>query len=379
MSFYIDENLFFDFYLNNIRLPLTFNNITSMLITSNIYDLLPQIRLDINDNLGLLDKGMLTDGTTLSVAIGSDSEKALENIMEFVLIGVPEQNTKTNSNSFLIYGVLNNPKFLRCIEPFAFTGTSSNALSSIALKCGLKFDGEVTADEMTWINGTRNYGQFSQFIRDHGWSGTSSFMMSAVNLHRTLLYRDINSLRPKYIITNSSNADNEKSFRADEMTFQNKAGIYNYSYGYKTSAVQFNLNSAEDKYFSEISYVKDNSAVLNMNSDVYNDLGIIRNDLYPINLGNVHTNYEQAFYQNQRYKALNSIKGEAIFSKSTPIDILDKVQLARTDAASKSIDTEKASSWVVEAKTLAISQQRYFEKLTLSSTGLEADLFNNLI
>lgn len=100
MSFYIDENLFFDFYLNNIRLPLAFNNITSMLITSNIYDLLPQIRLDINDNLGLLDKGMLTDGTTLSVAIGSDSEKALENIMEFVLIGVPEQNTKTNSNSF---------------------------------------------------------------------------------------------------------------------------------------------------------------------------------------------------------------------------------------------------------------------------------------
>lgn len=78
MSFYIDENLFFDFYLNNIRLPLTFNNITSMLITSNIYDLLPQIRLDINDNLGLLDKGMLTDGTTLCVAIGSDSEKALE-------------------------------------------------------------------------------------------------------------------------------------------------------------------------------------------------------------------------------------------------------------------------------------------------------------
>lgn len=379
MSFYIDETLFFDFYLNGVKLPLTFNNITSMLITSNIYDLLPQIRIDINDNLGLLDKGMLTDGTILSVAIGSDSEKAMEDIMDFVLIGVPEQNTKTNSNSFLIYGVLNFPKFLREVKPYAFTGTSSNALSNIASTCGLKFDGVVTADEMTWINGTRNLGQFSQFIRDHGWSGDTSFMMSAVNLHKTLLYKDINSLRPNYIITNSSVADNEKSFRADEMAFQNKAGIYNYSYGYKTNATEYFLNSTEDKLFTEISYVKDNSSVLNMNSDIYNELGIIRNDLFPINIGNVHTNYQQAFYQNQRYKALNSLKCESYFSKSTPIDLLDKVQLARTDVASKTLDTDKAASWVVEAKTLAISQQRYFEKLTLSTTGIDADLFNNLI
>lgn len=379
MSFYIDEKLFFDFYLNNVQLPLSFNNINSMVITTNIYDILPQIRIQINDNKGILNRGMLADGTILSVAVGSDSESALKNIMDFLLIGVPEEDQKTNSTNYTVYGVLNFPKFFRNVSPFFHQGPSCNALQAIAKYCGLGFEGEITADDMTWVNGTMNLGQFAQYIRNHGWSNKNSFMMSAVDFNKKLLYKDLNALQPKYTVMNVDRADREKSFYFSESSFINKAGVYNYSYGYETQMTEFGISSDFDGHYTELAYVKDNSPVLNMSSNIYNEVGLIRNDFLQPNVGNVHSNFQQAYYQNQRYKALNSLKAELYFKESTSINILDKVSLALTDSPTKEIDLDKASSWTVEAKTLAISQQRYFEKFMVSTTGLESDVFNTLI
>ena len=379
MSFYINENLFFDFYLNGIQLPLTFNNITSLLISSNIYDILPQLRIHINDNKGILNRGMLADGSILSVAIGSNTENAMENIMDFALIGVPEEERATNSNNYVIYGVMNYPKFFRQVKPFFFEGTSDNALKKIANYCGMQYEGEITVDDMVWINGTFNLGQFSHFIRNHGWSNDNSFMMSAVDLDGKLIYRDLNSLQPKYTIMNINKSEQENTFYFSDCHFINKAGLYNYSFGYETQMTEFGLTSDWDKNFSQLSYTKENSPVLNMSNDMYKNVGLIRNEFFPISVGNVHNNFQKAYYQNKRYKALNSIKAEVYFNKSTPINILDKVNLVVTDGSTKETDMSKASMWVAESKAIAISQQRYFEKFILSTTGLETDIFNTLM
>ena len=91
MAFYIDNQLYFDFYVNGYSVPVTLTDINSMVITSNCYDILPALRLDINDNKGIFSQGLLVDGTTISIAVGTDQNNASENMMEFIYSTSPEE------------------------------------------------------------------------------------------------------------------------------------------------------------------------------------------------------------------------------------------------------------------------------------------------
>ena len=378
MSFYINEALFFDFYLNGNKIQLGLDNINSMVITSNIYDLIPGIRIEVKDTHNVFAQGLLSDGSVLSVAVGNNSENALQNLMDFVLVGIPDEQRVTNNSTYLIYGVLDIPGFWKGSEPISFTGTSSLALQNLAGMHGLIYDGIATLDSMTWFNGTMSYATFAKHITDHGYINSRSCMKSVILPNKTFLYRDINNLpTPKYTLTNlTDNKPETLVFR--EILFQNKGGLYNYSYGYKTQFTEFSIEKSTASFY-DIVFAKINSAVLNINQDKYMQAGLIRNDFMPLNAGNVHENYTKAYYQNMRNSALNSIKAELYFTERTPLQVLDKVNFSMLNPQTKEPDSNLASQWVVEAKTIGISQASYVEKIVLSTTGTQLDLFNNLV
>lgn len=382
MAFYVNERLYFDFYLNNQQMPFKIDNINSLVINYNIHDILPTLRLDLLDNRNLISRGLLTDGAILSVAVGSDQDTALKNIVDFVLVGVPEEQRLTNANNYIVYGVMNFPKLMRSEQPFYAKGSSNQALEKIAKYCGLSYDGYVTVDDQAWFSGTRNLGQFSKYIADHGYSDDESFMQTTVNLEKTMIYRNVNQLPPaKYSISNMAinSTSIDSNFMFSDIKFVNKAGVYNYNYGYQTQLTEYGPSSDFDTVCDSLHFTKVDSAVLNINQEAMKNAGLVRNMFMPINVGNNHANFAKAFYQNIRNKALNSIKAEVYFDYRTPIEVLTKIKLALADPASKQINIEKAPAWTVEGKTMAISQQLYTEKLLISSTGIESDLFNSLV
>ena len=129
MAFYIKDQLFFDFYLNGYSIPVTLNDVNSMAIVCNRYSLLPALRLDINDTKSIFSKGAFSDGTIISIAVGTNEETALKNMMEFMYVSSPSETVQRSSNRYLIYALYNFPRFIYCQEPFGFHGTSSHRSS----------------------------------------------------------------------------------------------------------------------------------------------------------------------------------------------------------------------------------------------------------
>ena len=379
MAFYIDEKLFFDFYINGYQVPITLTDINSLVIVSNYYDLLPALRLDINDNKGLFAKGTLVDGSIISIALGTNQNNALDNIMEFVYSASPEELKEKSKDRYLIYATYNFPKFAHCVEPFGLKGTSDEVLKVIAEKNNLNYKGTSTSDEMVWLNGTMSYGEFSKFIASHGYINSDSCMISCVDLNRTLLYKDINN--PEYIYTFTdnpvSNMELDKKITFNEFQFANNSSINNFSYGYDSRLINYDLLGNTNIY-NEVNIRKENN-VLNVNRNTYNETGLIRNDIMSTNIGNVHSNWYKAYHQNLKYKSLKSIEATLYTYEKTPVNILDGVNLSFIDPITLEPDTTKSSKWLVQSKTLAISRRKYVEKYVLTSSGLETDLYNTLV
>ena len=379
MAFYIKDQLYFDFYLNGYSIPLTLTDINSMAIVSNRYSLLPALRLDINDSKAIFSKGALTDGTIISIAVGTNEETALKNVMEFMYVSSPSETVQRSADRYLIYALYNFPRFIYCQEPFGFHGTSSQCLQQIAKECGLEYSGVITTDEMTWLNGNMKYGQFSKFVSDHGYSSETSSMESTVNLNRQLIYRDLNDVKAEYTFTEApvSNIEAEKKIRFTEISFKNKAASNNSTFGYSNQMVDYNLDGSIN-ISSQVAFDKTTN-VVNVNKRTYTQSGVVRNDIRPTNIGNFHENWVRAYYQNKRYRALNSIESTIYTDGWTPLSVLDGALISYTDPLTTDPDITRAQKWIVEAKTIAISNRSYIEKYVLTTSGMEADLFNNLM
>lgn len=379
MAFYIKDQLYFDFYLNGYSIPVTLADINSLLIVSNRFDILPTLRLDINDTKDIFGKGALTDGAIISVAVGNNEENALKNMMEFMYVSSPSESVKRSANRYLIYAIYNFPKFLYCQEPFGFHGTSSQCLQALASKCGLGFDGISTVDEMTWLNGNMKYGQFSKFITEHGYSNDSSLMDSCVDLTRNLRYKDLHAIKPEYTFTDApvANMELEKKITLKEIYFKNIASANNSTFGYSSQMVDYNLDGSV-AVESQIAFDK-TTGVVNINKNSYDQSGVVRNEIRPTNIGNFHPNWVKAYYQNKRYNALDSIQAEVYIENAAPLSVLDGAKISLMNPMTVSPDTVKAQNWIVSAKTIAISSRSYLEKYMLTTSGLEVDLFNNLM
>lgn len=379
MAFYVDKQLYFDFYLNGYSIPVTLTDINSLAIVNNRFDLLPALRLDINDTKAIFSKGALSDGAIISIAVGNDQESALKNMMEFMYVSSPSESVRRSSDRYLIYGLYNFPRFIYCQEPFGFHGTSNQCLEALAKECGLDYDGIATTDEMTWLNGNMKYGQFSKFIASHGYSSPTSLMETCVTLDRKLRYRNLNDIKTEYTFTEApvANTELEKKINLKEISFKNKAASNNSFYGYSNQMVDYNLDGSVNVN-SEIAFDKTTN-VVNVNKKLYDQSGVVRNEIRPTNIGNFHENWTKAYYQNKRYQALNSVEAVIYTDSWTPLEVLDGANISLIDPMTTSPDTVKAQKWIVDAKTIAISGRSYVEKYVLSSSGMEADLFNDLM
>lgn len=377
--FYLNENLFFDLYLDGRQLQVGIHNIEGLNITCNIFNSLPALRMTILDDRNLFDGGALNAGSVLTLKVGESQEAAAENGMEFVIQGVPQQKDNGNLKLYTLYAVLNNLRYQKCVEPIFYKGTSSNALKYVCDKCDLLYDGVYTNDDMVWCNGTKDYASFVSHIVNHGYKDSYSCMVSAVVLgdkKGKLVYKDVQDIRPKYTFSNTTR--DSITFQFVQNSFENKSGLYNLEYGYKNQFCQYGLE--ENRLVDELTFHKIDSSVLNLSKTTLDETGYIRNKVLPPDVGNYHKNWLKAEYQNIRIKSLYSVYQEFLFNyRVNEVDVLDKIKFAYIDPQTKMPDTVKATEWVVIGKVLAISGGRYYEKFLTATTGQNSALFGNLV
>jgi hypothetical protein len=376
MAFYVNDSVFCDIYLNDVQLSLSLGNVQNLNITENIYSILPALRLVIEDSRNSFGSGMLNAGSKISIKVGNNQDTAARKTYDFIVQGVPEHTENQAVKTYRIYGVLDKLKYQKCMEPFFYTGTSSNALKSLCKQCNLKYDGVYTFDEMTWCNGTKDYASFAQNVINHGYVDRNSCMVGLVTLDGKLLYRNVNNLFPKYTFSNSKTVLQD-SFVFLSMDEKNNSGLYNLEYGYKNQLSQYGYE--DNHLIDSLTVTKFGSNVFNLSKTLLDDIGYIRNKIINPDIGNYHKNWAQAEYQNLRNRALFSLQEEFTFYGQVGLDLLQKVNISYTDPQSKQTDTSKPSECVLIGKTLAITNGQYYEKYTGVSTGTNNSLFGNLV
>lgn len=374
MAFFVNDSVFFDMYLNGKQMPVTCGNVSNLNITENIYNILPAMRLVILDDKNLFKSG-LSAGSKISIKVGKDKETAAQNSYDFIVQGVPEVYDSQSLKVYTIYGILDKLKFQKCTDPFFKTGTSGQALNALCKKCDLKYDGVFTFDEMTWCNGTKDYGSFAANIVAHGYVSSKSLMASVVTLDGRFLYRNVNDLSPKY--TFSNNKTLSKSFVFVQMNLKDNSGLYNLEYGYQNQLCQFGLEN--DNIFDSLSVSKTTSSVFNLSKTILDDVGQVRNVILEPNIGNFHKNWAKAEYQNIRQKALFSLEADFLFKANLNLDLLQKVNLTYIDPQTNQTAMNKPSQFLLIGKTLSINNGNYFERYTGVSTGLDSDFTGRLI
>lgn len=376
MAFYLNNNLFFDIYLNNVPLSVTYSNILDLNIVSSIFCSLPCLRMRILDTTNAFRNGNLNDGSTFVIKIGNTQDSASDKSYTFRLQGVPTSTDSGSGKVYLIYGILDKLKFQKSTDPIFCDGTSSQAIAKVCSASDLQFSGTITNDEMIWMNGTKDYSSFVQQIVNHGYVDSTSCMVGGVSLEGTYIYRNVNSVEGKYTFTNTV-TDDPLSYFFIQNQQEDLSGLYNLEYGYKNSIAQFGLDT--NFYQDSLTVTKFASSVLNLSKSQLDTIGLVKRKILPPDVGNFHSKWAQAEYQNIRQKALFSVEQPFIFDTKVPIDLLDKVYLSYVDRQTKQPDTSKATEWIVIGKTLAISNRKYYEKYTCRATGQNSSLFGNLV
>jgi hypothetical protein len=373
MSFSISDTLQLSFYFNGVELPLAPSNIESLLVVSNINASLPTIRIDILDDKKIfINDFTIVDGSVITIAIGDNLNTSNQETYDFMVVGMPEKIIASNNVKYTLYGVLAFPKYWKTVKPYYFQGTSYQALQNIASLTGLSFSGKITADSMNWFGNNYNYAQLVSYITDYSYVDNYSCMVSFVDVLGRLNLIDCMSLEAKYKLTNVQNAITVKdTYKYSDIYFINDNGLYNFSYGYKNSLTEYGLTNDLTKSNETVNLKKNYSEYFNVNSLLYNKAGTVKSDFTPVSLGNCHSNWSKAKYQNTRIKSLFSTKAEVYFNSKTSIQVGSMVTLDYMNSALNMIDNNLAKSWFVEAKSFGISGQRYTEKLLLSSTGFK--------
>lgn len=322
----------------------------------------PMIHLSLQDNLDTLSESKhLADGARIQVVLAGRDGK---NTTYVFRVNSSKRTPRSGGYLYEIDGYIDASTYWHASTPDAIKGTSYKALSQIASRCGLAFQGDQTADEQVWIPRNIRYNEWARQISERGYRSDNSCMQLGLNFDKTLTYRDITNARAvsgnflfgeyrrdSILVTdiqpdNSAGSMNHFSGYSDELVEQdvNRAGVYR-----RNSSVQVQKGEGESS--------------LLINSKIKSAVGQSKIAFAPIDVGNSHPEYEKALYQNRRINNLFSSKLSLVTPSSTNIKLLDRVQvtLDKTTAYLKMYSGE----YIVGTRVIHVQSNEYFEKFEL--------------
>lgn len=353
-------------FINNTEFPLdAMNTLNYLQIAWTTRSILPTFRLGVFDARHVLDNLDLQDGIPIRLVIkpmGLDS--VTFNFRKY-------DHTKTFNGTGFSYemdGYLDFPKFWTGTTLNGVRGTSSDALSSIAQQCGLKFDGVPTSDSQLWMPRNRTFGEWAYAIKKRGYASDSSYMELGINPDGTMIYRDISQLpAPEKTIV----LGQYKQGAMTAMDYQPHArsGLNNKMTGYQNSRYAQSMTGAtQTTAYNEVTVELDSTSPL-YNKTVQDLVQRGYQSYGTIDVGNTHDNYERALYQNIRIANTYSLDVEFLMQSPTNLGLFDTFVFS-VDQETNKQDAAFAGTYTTVGRSMVISGSQFAEKILGTRTGL---------
>lgn len=369
----INGSMFLMLIIDGKEYPVEDNNLHSLRIMSHVFTGLPTCQVVISDNVAFFVENVtMADGITISITIGEDEND--KTVYPFRVFSFKQVNTQ-GSTAYCIDCYYDAPKFLSDIATRPYKGPSSSVMEEIAGECGLSSKVDATSDAMLWIPRNDAYQKFARKVAEHGYVGDTSVMVCCVDLAGTLKYLDLTKIPTSGPIFSRSQKEGIPIYDSESVA---SSGFVNHYNAYRSSNVDFTI--LKDPFFKieKDVTIKKNSQFLMLNIAVKGMISKGRREFMPIDCGNVHANYQRAFYQNRRAASVYNFSQNILTNRNTKIQLLDPLTY-KTSTVSGSYekvqksDVGDSGGYFVTARTLVIYNGEYQEKLTITRQGLNDD------
>jgi len=362
-------------------LVLQLGNLRYCHIIDDVGVLLPMFELSFLDVAGKSkDKVTIGDGTPFSATLGKAESAGNLREMKFNTFTVKEHKETPSGYEYKIMGLLTAPKFLKGQFTKSFKGDSSTVIGNIAKECNLQYKSLTSApqDSQAWLSAGKAYGNFSHFVREHGWVNDKSCMHSAVALDYpsdTLIYVNLTEqVKTQPVATFciiEPKSSTGPTFRILNYEVVNKGGMSNNLSGYGHQKIVEHMDGTAVVH-NPVAATKMESS-LNIDKSIKQDIPLVKREYSPIDCGNTNDKFTKAYHQNARLRATYSNYLTLVTNEFTGVKLYDVVQVTLPDQVQGGSSDGNSGKYMVNGKIRIITGSNYYERLKLISTGSNVD------
>lgn len=315
------------------------------------------------------------DGTRLTLQLGkSASQYNSYNLRVFT--------TPSKGNIYSITAYWDSYQWFMATAASGQAGTSAEAIKAIATACGLTVDADPTADSQMWLPGLKRNCIFAQDIASKGFASDNSLMLLGQTMSGVVRYKDASKIKttnqmPVFMHTKPPAGSTQPTYQVADHQFVDMSGFNNARGGYSSQMIEQNILSTAEQVVHNKVNVRRISQLLNVNKDIHQSIQQGRIKIAPINVGNVHDNYQKAHYQNERAKQMYSVGVEVLTTDMTlNLDLFDPFQyvpLLPSTGDKPPTDERNKAVYIVTAKAIKVTNGNYLEKIQGLSTGPALD------
>ena len=373
MSYEVTGRISVKVLLNDEEFPfLRANSLEFLHLSSSTKLAAPMCHLALQDNIDFLSESKhLADGAKIQLVI-SARDSGQSNTYAFRLNSYA-RTSNSGAQRYEIDGFLDCNLFWNYSTFEAFKGTSFVAISDIAKRTELGVSGDQTADSQVWLPRNIPYYEWARLIAERGYRSENSCMQLGLDLDRTLEYKDVSEFKsPKALF--SYGGYREGYLLAIDVSPSIKSGSMNHHSGYSESQVEQDvLNQNFYRTNSKILVNKQaREGTLLLNQKLKKSINQNRVTFAPIDVGNVHVEYEKALYQNRRNNNLFSSVLNLVTPEPSTLHLLDVVTVSM-EKASEHLKIY-SGDYRIATKTIHVKNNDYFEKYELLRRTLNAQL-----
>ena len=365
MAYILQNRIELSIFIDDKEYPLEDTNQLNFLHISQVATtFFPTFCFQIVDNSRIMDIIGLQDGIPVRIVIKQGENR--NQIFNFRMRHALKQ-TGNPIPTYTIDGYYDSPRWYSGTTNRNIRGTANEVLAEIASQCGLQYDGVATNDSMLWTPQNSRWRQFAKDVTMNAYVNPTSCMCSVLDLDGVLRLRDIHNLTEDRInIVAFQNQDNAVTSVSNESIAQ--SGFNNAISGYwNARVVQSSTGDATHDRVDQLQFKADSRSPL-FNTAVKDDAraGMVR--FSPIDVGNLHPNYERASYQNNRYRNLFSLGQQLLINQPTQFRIFNPVTFS-VQKEDQSQDISASGNYTVSGRAILIQGTNYGEKLVIVRHG----------
>jgi len=365
--------------INDSAYPVSTSLLRNMRVISNIHTILPTFSFVANDLMSMLTNeieidsgtGEYTLGNGVKISIGLSDGSQPPDLHHFRLMSIPAINPGAGNADIRVVAVMDAMKWWRGICKGAFDGTSTDVLKKLAQECEIGFFGPHSFnDNMTWFPAMESYSRFANKISNHAWSDPSSCAAMAMDRDMVLRYVDLNRLADEKPIATAKylkELEDETDFEVMHCTIKAPSGAANLIGGYEGTLLEQNYKGNVSEY-STVQAVR-HGDYIDRSKSINDNMGSVRSRLSTLGAGNFHENYHRAEHQNDRLLNTFNLHAEIYTESWTNIGLFETVKLDIGDQRPGEDQRNYSGTYFVTAKVAGINNNRYFERIRLTSNS----------